>query len=221
MPDPLSSPLTVVFAHHTRSRASPQIPSWAGVHPSSTRSTHCSSSASRKSTRTAANTSARSTLASSPAWTGAGMEIGVGERSRAYMLSRLSSGESRPVCQTIGRTVLTLIRYAVDRYMGGLLGAYDLSGDKLLLDRAEEIGKIILPIFDTSSGVPMSQSAQLSPGIYIHGCLADMLLLNAASFRPSEPSQPSTHLRRPLNPASRGRHARPRVYPTVPAHRQQ
>ncbi|KAL7414585.1 glycoside hydrolase [Mrakia frigida] len=49
------------------------------------------------------------------------------------------------------------------RYMGGLLGAYDLSGDKLLLDRAEELGKILLPIFDTSSGVPLSRINPANP----------------------------------------------------------
>ena len=62
-----------------------------------------------------------------------------------------------------GPLKLMSILHAAVRYMGGLLGAYDLSGDKLMLDRAEEIGKIILPIFDTSSGVPMSQSVQRSP----------------------------------------------------------
>lgn len=53
-------------------------------------------------------------------------------------------------------TVLTPCDRASDRYLGGLLGAYDLSGDSLLLKRAEELGKIILPVFDTSSGVPLS-----------------------------------------------------------------
>ncbi|CED84698.1 1, 2-alpha-mannosidase [Phaffia rhodozyma] len=51
----------------------------------------------------------------------------------------------------------------VIRYMGGLLGAYDLSGDSLLLQRAEELGKIILPVFDTSSGVPMSRLKPKNP----------------------------------------------------------
>lgn len=31
----------------------------------------------------------------------------------------------------------------VIRYLGGLLSAYDLSGDELMLKRAEELGKVI------------------------------------------------------------------------------
>ncbi|OAV93851.1 hypothetical protein PTTG_01658 [Puccinia triticina 1-1 BBBD Race 1] len=42
----------------------------------------------------------------------------------------------------------------VIRYLGGLLSAYDLSGDKLMLERAEELAEWLLPAFGTSSGVP-------------------------------------------------------------------
>lgn len=40
------------------------------------------------------------------------------------------------------------------RYLGGLLGGYELSGDRLLLDRAEELAAILLPAFDTPTGLP-------------------------------------------------------------------
>ncbi|KAA1129581.1 hypothetical protein PGTUg99_030524 [Puccinia graminis f. sp. tritici] len=42
----------------------------------------------------------------------------------------------------------------VIRYLGGLLSAYDLSGDKLMLQRAEDLAEWLLPAFGTSSGVP-------------------------------------------------------------------
>lgn len=39
------------------------------------------------------------------------------------------------------------------RYLGGLVGAYDLSGDKLMLERAMELGKILGRGFETPSGL--------------------------------------------------------------------
>lgn len=39
------------------------------------------------------------------------------------------------------------------RYLGGLVGAYDLSGDWVLLDRAKELAKILGKGFDTPSGL--------------------------------------------------------------------
>ncbi|KAL7410255.1 glycoside hydrolase [Mrakia frigida] len=47
------------------------------------------------------------------------------------------------------------------RYLGGLLSAYDLTGDQLMLDRAEELGKILIPAFETASGIP---HGSLKPG---------------------------------------------------------
>lgn len=43
------------------------------------------------------------------------------------------------------------------RYLGGFLSAYDLSGDVLMRDRAEELAQLILPAFDTVTGVPMGR----------------------------------------------------------------
>ncbi|KNZ56138.1 hypothetical protein VP01_2489g1 [Puccinia sorghi] len=40
--------------------------------------------------------------------------------------------------------------------LGGLISAYDLSGDHLMLQRAEDLAEWILPAFGTSSGFPMS-----------------------------------------------------------------
>ena len=43
----------------------------------------------------------------------------------------------------------------VIRYLGGLLSAYALSGEPILLARADDLGKMLLPAFNTSSGMPM------------------------------------------------------------------
>ncbi|KAJ3527859.1 hypothetical protein NM688_g8069 [Phlebia brevispora] len=43
----------------------------------------------------------------------------------------------------------------VIRYLGGLLSAYALSNEPLLLTRADDLGKALLPAFNTTSGMPM------------------------------------------------------------------
>jgi len=43
----------------------------------------------------------------------------------------------------------------VIRYLGGLLSAYALSQDPILLMRADDLGIALLPAFDTPSGLPM------------------------------------------------------------------
>ncbi|KAJ2893119.1 glycosyl hydrolase family 47 [Zalerion maritima] len=40
------------------------------------------------------------------------------------------------------------------RYLGGLLGAYDLSGEKILLRKATELGHMLYAAFDTSTRMP-------------------------------------------------------------------
>ncbi|CAA0829542.1 Mannosyl-oligosaccharide 1-2-alpha-mannosidase MNS1 [Striga hermonthica] len=42
------------------------------------------------------------------------------------------------------------------RVVGGLLSAYDLSGDKVFLDKAKEIADRLLPAWDTPSGIPFN-----------------------------------------------------------------
>jgi mannosyl-oligosaccharide alpha-1,2-mannosidase len=41
--------------------------------------------------------------------------------------------------------------------MGGLISAYDLSGDELMLERAEDLAEWLVPAFGTSSGLPASR----------------------------------------------------------------
>ncbi|TFY60511.1 hypothetical protein EVJ58_g5099 [Rhodofomes roseus] len=43
----------------------------------------------------------------------------------------------------------------VIRYLGGLLSAYALSGEPVLLNRADDLGSMLLPAMSTDSGLPM------------------------------------------------------------------
>lgn len=42
----------------------------------------------------------------------------------------------------------------VIRYLGGLLSSYALSNEPLLLQRADELGTKLSPVFNTTSGLP-------------------------------------------------------------------
>lgn len=41
----------------------------------------------------------------------------------------------------------------VIRYLGGLLSAYGLSGNQILLKKADELALKLLPVFNTKSGL--------------------------------------------------------------------
>jgi hypothetical protein len=43
------------------------------------------------------------------------------------------------------------------RELGGLLSAYDLSGEKILLDKAEDLGSRLIHAFDGGIGLPRSR----------------------------------------------------------------
>lgn len=55
------------------------------------------------------------------------------------------------------------------RHLGGFLSAYDLSGDKRLLDKAKEFGEMLLKAFDTPNRMPITrwrpQEALLGPQV--------------------------------------------------------
>ena len=43
------------------------------------------------------------------------------------------------------------------RILGGLLSAYDLCGDRQLLDKAVDLADRLLPIFETPTGIPVNR----------------------------------------------------------------
>jgi mannosyl-oligosaccharide alpha-1,2-mannosidase len=66
------------------------------------------------------------------------------------------------------------------RYFGGFLSAYDLSGDVLMKDRAEELAQLLLPAFDTKTGVPIGR---IRLGQRAHmGSQGGVILAEAASM---------------------------------------
>lgn len=53
---------------------------------------------------------------------------------------------------------LTLLStFAVFRVVGGLLSAYDLSGDKIFLEKAKDIADRLLPAWNSPSGIPYNR----------------------------------------------------------------
>jgi mannosyl-oligosaccharide alpha-1,2-mannosidase len=59
--------------------------------------------------------------------------------------------------QTSARPNIPLFETTI-RYLGGLLGAYDVSGGKykVLLDKAEELGEVLMGAFDTPNRMPLT-----------------------------------------------------------------
>ena len=60
-----------------------------------------------------------------------------------------------PTCRTSWKGSYAPFFETVIRYLGGTLSAYALSGEPILLARADDLGKALLPAFNTSSGFPM------------------------------------------------------------------
>ena len=54
----------------------------------------------------------------------------------------------------------------VIRYLGGLLSAYALSKDPILLARADDLGTALLPVFGTPTGLPMSSVNTVNGRVY-------------------------------------------------------
>lgn len=67
------------------------------------------------------------------------------------------------------------------RYLGGFISAYDLAGDELMRDRAEELAQLILPAFDTPTGVPIGRIRFETP-VRGTGAGGGVLLAEAASL---------------------------------------
>ena len=65
-------------------------------------------------------------------------------RTREYIVKNLSFDKDLDV-QNFEITI---------RLLGGLLSSYQLTGDKRLLDRAEDLGNRLLPVFESPTGLP-------------------------------------------------------------------
>ncbi|ETW78786.1 glycoside hydrolase family 47 protein [Heterobasidion irregulare TC 32-1] len=64
----------------------------------------------------------------------------------------------------------------VIRYLGGLLSAYALSGNHVLLQKADDLGRLLSPAFGSKSGLPF-YSVNTVTGVApanTHGCLAEI-----------------------------------------------
>jgi mannosyl-oligosaccharide alpha-1,2-mannosidase len=72
-----------------------------------------------------------------------------------------SEKERLPLAISRDRTTGLAVFETGIRYLGGMLGAYDLSGDELLVDRAVELAEILSKAFNTDSGLPVGR---IDPG---------------------------------------------------------
>lgn len=66
-------------------------------------------------------------------------------------VSRIDFGTSPHVTISVFETTI--------RYLGGMLSAYDLSGEQVLLDKAIQIGEMLYRAFDTNNNMPMDRLA--------------------------------------------------------------
>jgi hypothetical protein len=76
------------------------------------------------------------------------------ERARAWVADKLNPASAKGMISFF-ETVI--------RVFGGLLSAYDLSGDKMFLDKAQDVGARLGRAFDTPTGLPRAQ-VSLSSG---------------------------------------------------------
>ncbi|KIY72384.1 glycoside hydrolase family 47 protein [Cylindrobasidium torrendii FP15055 ss-10] len=68
----------------------------------------------------------------------------------------------------------------VIRYLGGLLGVYALTEHTIFLEKADKLGRLLLPVFDTTSGLP-AYSVNTVSGDTQGGWSPDALLAESAS----------------------------------------
>ncbi|KAG5650901.1 hypothetical protein H0H81_010599, partial [Sphagnurus paluster] len=68
----------------------------------------------------------------------------------------------------------------VIRYLGGLLSAYALSGEPILLARADDLGTLLLPVFKTPSGLP-AFSVSVHTGQTATGWMGESILFSEAT----------------------------------------
>lgn len=69
------------------------------------------------------------------------------------------------------------------RELGGLLSAHDLSGDKVFLTKAVELADLLMPAFDTASGIPRGSVSFKSPNIDMGWSGEDAVLSELGSLQ--------------------------------------
>jgi len=57
----------------------------------------------------------------------------------------------------LGCLIFYIVCLFIFRVVGGLLSAYDLSGDKVFLEKAKDITDRLLPAWETTSGIPYNR----------------------------------------------------------------
>ena len=75
--------------------------------------------------------------------------------STAFNLPSKGKETGNPFATDLSRTQFVPFFETVIRYLGGLLSAYALSGEPILLARADDLGAMLLPAFNTTHGLPM------------------------------------------------------------------
>ncbi|KAJ1966403.1 hypothetical protein GGI12_000113 [Dipsacomyces acuminosporus] len=117
------------------------------------------------------------------------------------------------------------------RYVGGLLSAYDLSGDKVFLQKAVELADVLMPAFNTPLGLPWQMlnvttgvGSSETPGTFSTN-LAEIGTFQMEFFRLSQHTRNSTYheaaqnviavMLKNNNPSDPGsKYAIPGLYPT-------
>ncbi|KAI0630700.1 seven-hairpin glycosidase [Trametes polyzona] len=92
----------------------------------------------------------------------------------ADALPVVQHGDFRQIHHSAGGSAWSRSQYApffetVIRYLGGLLAAYALSGEQILLDRANHLATLLEPAFDTPKGLPRfgvnTNTSATTPGL--------------------------------------------------------
>ncbi|MED6207566.1 Mannosyl-oligosaccharide 1 2-alpha-mannosidase mns2 [Stylosanthes scabra] len=60
-------------------------------------------------------------------------------------------------CSLVHSSLVDLLSFVAFRILGGLLSAYDLSGEEVFLEKSKELAERILPAWDTPSGIPYNR----------------------------------------------------------------
>ncbi|ETW78797.1 glycoside hydrolase family 47 protein [Heterobasidion irregulare TC 32-1] len=87
----------------------------------------------------------------------------------------------------------------VIRYLGGLLSAYALSDDPIFLARADELGTMLLPAFNTPSGMPMYAVNTVTSSLKVEHLMEIMYKTNTSATHGLFPTKWDTHDGTPRN----------------------